>query len=60
MTSNHILIPYTIKHTTNEENERREQEQEQGKKSTFKDDGAKSNFVADEDSRKDDQYKKQK
>ena len=42
----------------NEENER--SKQEQGKKSTFKKDGANSNFVADEDSRKDNQDKKQK
>jgi hypothetical protein len=38
----------------------KEAEQEQGKKSTFKKDGVISNFVADEDSRKDDQDKKQK
>ena len=38
----------------------KEAEQEQGKKSTFKKDGVISNLVADEDSRKDDQDKKQK
>ena len=37
-----------------------DQKQEQGKKSTFKKDGVISNFVADEDSRKDDQDKEQK
>ena len=38
----------------------KEAEQEQGKKSTFKKYGVISNFVADEDSRKDDQDQKQK